>query len=103
MLEHTYDLIAKVQNHGDARMSVLTDTARTVATVLEGGGLLYSASVASAAATSLFARTAERRRDARNTLRLLVRYRFDAEQRRTQRTASRHAANARPTGQSRRR
>lgn len=62
---------------GDATMSALTDTLHTVSAVLGGGGLLYTVSVASATVTSLFARTPERRRDARATLQLLLRHRSE--------------------------
>lgn len=57
-------------------MSTFFNTLHDVATMLGGGSVLYAASIASATATSLFARTPGRRHDAHVTLKLLIRHRF---------------------------
>jgi hypothetical protein len=53
-------------------MSSFVSAVHVAVAVLETGGFLYSASVASATAMSLFASAPDRRRDARDTLRVLV-------------------------------
>jgi hypothetical protein len=54
-------------------LSGLTGALQNAAETLGGGGLIYMATVGAATATSLFASSPERRRDARATLALLVR------------------------------